>query len=85
MKASSIHGDYTPAKIQWLLKEAGITQKQIAQEQECSEMAISLVVNHRSVSRRLMKAVAKHIGADYRDVFAWHFKHKDKGKNRRAA
>lgn len=85
MKPSSTHGDYTPAKIQWLLKEAGITQKQIAQEQECSEMAISLVINFHSVSNRLMKAVAKHIGVDYRDVFAWHFKHENRGKNSRAA
>ena len=35
----------TPAKIQCLLKESGYTQKQIAQEEEVSEMAISNVVN----------------------------------------
>ena len=64
---------FTPAKIQYLLKEAGVTQKQIADEQGVSAMAISLVVNHRAVSHRLMKAVARHINADHRDVFAWHF------------
>jgi len=64
---------YTPAKIQYLLKEAGVTQKQIADEQGVSAMAISLVVNQRAVSHRLMKAVAQHINADHRDVFAWHF------------
>ena len=76
---------YTPAKIQYLLKEAGVTQKQIANEQGVSAMAISLVVNHRSVSLRLMKAVARHINADYRDVFAWHFKGKKSCPRQRAA
>ncbi len=64
---------YTPAKIQYLLKERGITQKRIAEEEGVSEMSISDVINHKLVSRRLMVAVAKRIGADYRAVFSWYF------------
>ena len=67
---------YTPAKIQYLLKERGITQKQIAEEEGVSEMSISDVINHKLVSHRLMRAVAKRIGADHRTVFSWYFDQK---------
>ena len=64
---------YTPAKIQYLLKERGITQRKIASEEGVSEMSISDVINGKMVSRRLMRAVAQRIGADYRTVFSWYF------------
>ncbi len=64
---------YTPAKIQYLLKERGITQKQIAEEEGVSEMSISDVINHKLVSKRLMQAVANRIGLDHRTVFSWYF------------
>jgi len=71
MKQTPTH--YTPAKIQYLLKEAGITQRAIAYEQGVSEIAVSDVINFRLVSKRLMKAVARHIDADPKHVFAWYF------------
>ncbi|RJQ78936.1 MAG: XRE family transcriptional regulator [Desulfobacteraceae bacterium] len=52
---------YSPAKIQYLLKEAGYTQKQIAEEEGVSEMTVSNVINFNRVSKRLMIAVASRI------------------------
>lgn len=67
---------FTPARIQYLLKEAGITQKQIAQEEGKSEMVISDVINFKMVSRPMMEAIARRIGFDHRVVFAWYFEQK---------
>ena len=64
---------YTPARIQCLLKERGITQKQIAQEEGKSEMSVSDVINFRMVSKPLMNAIARRIDADPKEVFAWYF------------
>lgn len=76
---------YTPAKIQYLLKERGITQKQIAAEEGVSEMSISDVINGKLVSRRLMRAIAQRIGADHRAVFSWYFGQKRHRRPRRVA
>jgi transcriptional regulator with XRE-family HTH domain len=64
---------YTPKRIQTLLKRAGITQKQIAEEEGKSAMAVSDVINFRMVSKDLMEAIARRIDADPKDVFAWYF------------
>lgn len=64
---------FTPAMIQYQLKERGITQKQIAIEEGKSEMSVSDVINFRMVSKDLMSAVAHRINADPEDVFAWYF------------
>lgn len=73
MNQCSNHTEYTPARIQYLLKEAGVTQKQIARELGVSEMSVSDVINFRMVSRRIMRAVARRIGADPRAAFAWYY------------
>jgi len=65
--------EYSPAKIQYLLKEAGLTQKQIARELGVSEMSVSDVINFRMVSRRIMREISKRINADHKDVFSWYF------------
>ena len=64
---------YTPKRIQDLLKKAGITQQQIAEEEGKSAMAVSDVVNFRMVSQPLMEAIARRIDADPKEVFAWYF------------
>jgi transcriptional regulator with XRE-family HTH domain len=69
----SKHTNYTPARIQYLLKEAGVTQKQIARELGVSEMSVSDVINFRMVSKRLMREISKRIDADPKTVFAWYF------------
>lgn len=61
---------YSPAKIQYLIKEAGWNQKQIAIEEGVSEMAVSNVIRHRRVSKRLMAAIARRINVDPEKVFA---------------
>jgi len=73
MNQCSTQTEYTPAKIQYLLKTAGVTQKQIARELGVSEMSVSDVINFRMVSRRLMREISKRINADHKDVFAWYF------------
>ena len=64
---------YTPAKIQYLLKEAGVTQKQIAAELGVSEMMVSKVVHFNAVSHRIMVAIARRIGEPHHRVFAWYY------------
>ena len=65
--------NFSPAKIQCLLKERGITQKMIAVELCVSEMAVSDVINFRMVSQKLMREIARRIDADPKAVFAWYF------------
>ena len=65
---------YTPARIQYLLRERGITQKQIAEEEGKSPMSVSDVINFRMVSKKLMEAIAQRIDADPEEVFAWYFR-----------
>jgi len=72
-----------PADIQARLKKRGITQKEIAQELGVTEMAVSKVINKSSVSDRIMKAVARAIGEDYRAVFPEYYF--GKGRHRKAA
>ena len=59
----------TPAYRQMLLKEKGITQKQIANEEGVSEMSISKEMNDGNVSDRLRRAIAKKLGLPVAKVF----------------
>jgi transcriptional regulator with XRE-family HTH domain len=68
-----MNGKFTPRDIQNELKDRQITQKEIAQEQQVSEMSISDVINFRMVSRRLMAAIAEKIEKDPTEVFYWYF------------
>lgn len=63
----------TPAQIRYELDVLGITQKSIAIEEGVSENMISLVVRKKSTSDRLMRAVAKNIRRDHREVFPEHY------------
>jgi len=58
-----------PADIQSELKKRGITQKSIAQELERSEFHISAVIRKLRDSDLVMRAVAKKIHRDHREVF----------------
>ena len=51
-----------------------ITQAQIARNLNCSKMAVSLVIDRRSVSKRIMAAVAEAIDRDKETVFPEYFK-----------
>jgi len=58
-----------PIDIQAALKRKQITQKEIAQAEGVSEMAVSLVINKVMVSDRLMRAIAKHLQKNELQVF----------------
>lgn len=68
---------FTPAKIQYLLKErAGVTQAQIADQLGVSTMSVSKIVNFqktKSVSDRIMRHIARLIDEDHRVVFAGYY------------
>ena len=59
----------TPAYRQYLLKEKQVTQKQIAQELDVSEMAVSYEINDIQKSHRIRQAIAKKIGLPVTKVF----------------
>ena len=76
--------DYTPKKIQDRLKAVGITQVKIAKELGVSPMVVSDVINYHKTSDRVMRAVARKIGADHHDVFAWYYRSDRPRRSRRA-
>jgi len=59
----------TPIEIQIELKKKKLSQASIARDVGVSEMAVSYVIQKVRVSDRIMKAVAKAIGRDHREVF----------------
>jgi len=63
----------TPNRIQYELKERGITQKKIAQKLGISEMVVSKVINKLIVSDRVMRAVGEEIGVDHKKIFAEYY------------
>jgi transcriptional regulator with XRE-family HTH domain len=73
MKSHKKNIQYTPALIQKMLRERGITQKRIAAELGKSPMAVSDVINFKSVSQEIMRDVARRLDADPRQVFAWYY------------
>lgn len=73
-----------PADIQAALKRKKITQKAIANEEGVSEMAISVVVNKKSVSDRLMKAIAKRLQKPVTHIFREYYNSNSK-RPRKAA
>lgn len=63
----------TPNRIQFELKERGVTQKAIAQKLGISEMVVSKVINKLIVSDRVMRAVGDEIGVDHKKIFAEYY------------
>ncbi len=59
----------TPLEIKIELMKAGVSLRSIARQLEVSPTAVSLVVNRRMVSNRIMEAVAKAIGSEKKTVF----------------
>lgn len=80
-----MNGKFTPRDIQNELKDRQITQKEIAQEQQVSEMSVSDVINFHMVSRRLMAAIAEKIERDPAEVFHWYFGAKRPARSPRVA
>jgi len=63
----------TPLEIQFELKKKEITQKELALDLGVCEMAVSLVINKRSISDKIMKAISRAIKRDHRAVFPEHY------------
>ena len=66
-----------PADIQAELKKNGVTQASIAQDLGVSAFHVSAVIHNPTArpSDRVMKAIAKAIGRDHREVFpSYYFK-----------
>jgi len=63
----------TPMQRKEALREAGITQKTIAEELGVTSTSVSLVINGRFVSRRIMSAIAEKIGKPREEVFQKYF------------
>lgn len=58
-----------PADIQATLKRKSITQKKIAKIARVSETAVSLVINKRMVSDKIMKVISDMIQKNPFEVF----------------
>ncbi len=76
---------FSPATIQYLLKERGITQAQIARQCGVHPMTVSKVVNRLTVSDRIMRAIATAIGVDHHIVFADYYTQPPKRGRRKVA
>lgn len=82
----NIHKPFSPARIQYLLKERGITQKQIAIEENRCEMIVSDVINLKRVSKKIMDAIAYHINVNPQIIFGRRYNRagiKGRPKNKR--
>ena len=62
-----------PIDIQYYLKKRGITQKEIAEKADVSQMTVSKVVRFEMVSERLFRIISEAIELDPRQVFAWYY------------
>lgn len=58
-----------PEDIKMNLRLMGTTQSHIAAQVGVSRMLVSLVINRKSTSDKVMRAVADAIGRDHRAVF----------------
>jgi len=63
----------TPKQRKIALREAGFTQAEIAEELGVTSATLSLVINERFTSRRVMDAIAGKIGKSTQDVFPKYF------------
>ncbi len=75
----------TPGKIQGKLKDRGVTQKDIANELGIAEINISRVIHRKTVSYRIMRAVAEKIGKEPWDVFPEYYLRAPKRKTSKTA
>jgi lambda repressor-like predicted transcriptional regulator len=66
----------TPFEIKVALMKEGTSMRAIAKRLGVSANSISLVVNKRMVSRRIMEEVAKVVRAEKACVFPEYFNHK---------
>jgi lambda repressor-like predicted transcriptional regulator len=73
-----------PIDIQYRLKKRGITQRELAQQAEVSEMTVSKVVRFELVSERIFKIVSEAIELDPRQVFAWYYDPANKRRRKSA-
>jgi len=59
----------TPFQIKVALMQRGVSLRSIAKGLGVSASAVSLIVNKKMVSKRIMEAVAEAIGSDLETVF----------------
>lgn len=64
----------TPAEIKMEMQKKGVLQTELARNIGVSQPTIHHIIYKRSVSARVMKALADSIGKDVRDVFPERFK-----------
>jgi transcriptional regulator with XRE-family HTH domain len=71
----------TPFEIKVILMKKRISMRSIARELGVSANAVSLVVNKKSVSQRVMDKIADVIDSDKRVVFPEYFENFDRAVN----
>ncbi len=74
----------TPAKIQYLLKKNGLTQKALAQRIGVCEMTVSRVINKMPISDRVMRAVAAAVERPVQNVFPEYYLQPPKRRHSKA-
>lgn len=74
----------TPAKIQYLLKKNGLTQKALAQRIGVCEMTVSRVINKMTISDRVMRAVAEAVERPVQNVFPEYYLQPPKRRHSKA-
>ena len=75
----------TPNRIQYELRERGITQKRIAEEIGVSETSVSDVILRQRISDKVMRAVADRIGKPVQLVFPEYYCKPPKRKTSKVA
>lgn len=75
----------TPNRIQYELKERGVTQRAIALKLGVSEMTVSDVVRKKSISDHVMRAIADAIGRPVQAIFPEYYNHPPKRRTSKVA
>jgi lambda repressor-like predicted transcriptional regulator len=71
----------TPFEIKVILLKKGISMRSIARELDVSVNAVSLIINKKMVSKRVMAKIADVIDSDKRVVFPEYFEKMDQASN----
>ena len=65
----------SPLEIKIALLKSGITQKSIADECGVHPVHVSEIIRGYRISNRVMKAIARRLGKNPKEVFPWYFIH----------
>jgi lambda repressor-like predicted transcriptional regulator len=61
--------DMSPSEIGIAMIQAGITQSEIARDEQVSQNAVHLVIEGKGVSDRIRKRIAERIGIDIKRIW----------------